>query len=44
MYAVQKQDLFGFSSELVTSHPHIAFDVMKELEKTHGKQYRIIKI
>ena len=43
MYIVQKQDLFNFHDVLAPSHPQVAFDYMKGLEKHHGKMFRIIK-
>ena len=42
MYIVQKKDLIGFYDEFAANHPNVAFDYMKGLERTHGKQYRII--
>lgn len=43
MYIVQSKDLFGFRDEFSVNHPHVAFSYMKDLERTYGKRYRIIK-
>lgn len=43
MYAVQKKILFGFQDVFIANHPHSAFAYMQNLERAHGKQYRIIK-
>lgn len=43
MYVVQSKDLLGFRDEFAANHPHVSFAYMKDLERTHGKQYRIIK-
>ena len=44
MYIVQTTDLFNFRDVFVSSHPQVAFEYMKGLEKKHhGKVFRIIK-
>nr|DAR95779.1 MAG TPA: hypothetical protein [Caudoviricetes sp.] len=43
MYIVQTKDLFNFRDVFMSSHPRVAFDYMKGLEKHHGKVFRIIK-
>ena len=43
MYIVQTTDLFNFRDVFVSSHPQVAFEYMKGLEKHHGKMFRIIK-
>ena len=43
MYIVQRIDLFNFRDEFESSHPRVAFEYMKGLEKCHGKMFRIIK-
>ena len=37
MYIVQTKDLFNFRDVFVSSHPQVAFNYMKGLEKHHGK-------
>lgn len=43
MYIVQSLDLFGFRDEFASSNSQIAFNYMKQVEKLHGKKYKIIK-
>lgn len=43
MYIVQRTDLFNFRDEFASSHPRVAFEYMKGLEKCHGRVFRIIK-
>lgn len=43
MYVVQTTDLFSFRDVFASSHPQVAFDYMKGLEKHHGRVFRIIK-
>lgn len=43
MYIVQTAYLFNFRDVFVSSHPQVAFEYMKGLEKHHGKVFRIIK-
>lgn len=43
MYIVQTKDLFNFRDVFMSSHPRVAFDYMRGLEKHHGKMFRIIK-
>jgi len=43
MYIVQTTDLFSFRDVFASSHPRVAFEYMKGLEKHHGKRFRIIK-
>lgn len=43
MYIVPTTDLFSFRDVFASSHPHVAFEYMKGLEKHHGKVFRIIK-
>ena len=43
MYIVQANDLFNFRDEFASSHPQVAFEHMKGLEKCHGRVFRIIK-
>lgn len=43
MYVVQTTDLFNFRDVVASSHPQVAFEYMKGLEKIHGKMFRIIK-
>ena len=43
MYIVQTKDLFNFRDVFMSSHPRVAFDYMKGLEKHHDKMFRIIK-
>ena len=43
MYIVQTKDLFNSRDVFMSSHPRVAFDYMRGLEKHHGKMFRIIK-
>lgn len=43
MYIVHRKDLFNFRDIFASSHPQIAFEYMKGLEKHHRKVFRIIK-
>ena len=43
MYIVQTTDLFNFRDIFASSHPQVAFEYMKALEKHYGNVFRIIK-